>query len=671
MQFSRVWSASLAAFTLLAAAGTAEARITRIDIKRVESPTFEGRSFGTVGPYEKLVGRAYGEINPADPRNAAIVDLSRAPKNARGMVEYDTDITILKPVNLANGNHRVWFEVNNRGNLLAFPQLNDALTGGNDPTKAVDAGNGFLMRQGYSILNVGWDISAAPGNGRATIRVPVASNADGTPIVGPALDEFVIDDAMTRTGALSYPAASLDKSRASLTMRVRVDDTPIEVPAAAWDYTDTTGTAVQMADGSAFKPGMLYEFAYQAKNPLVAGIGFAAIRDAATFLRRMVKDEAGNLNPLAGNAQYIYSGCVSQPCRTLHDFVWLGFNDDGTGKRAIDGMVHWIGGATGIFMNYRFAQPARTHRQHIGRWFPEFQPPFTNQVITDPISGKADGRLGLCSRNDTCPKIFEVNSENEYWAKNMAVGHLDGTGKDLGDAPGVRNYLLASLPHQAGVGATGPGICQLNRNPLVANAVLRALLVAMDEWVSLGKEPPPSRLPRLADGTLAPPLPQAAMGFPAIPGVKYNGRMHTGDLFDFGPAFEEGILSNLPPKKLGTPYAALVPRTDADGNGLAGIRLPEIAAPIATYTGWSIRAQPESGDEGCDAAGQMIDFARTKAQRMANGDPRPSIEERYPTRAAYVSAVGAAAAGLVRERLLLEEDAQAYVRRAQDSTVGN
>ena len=660
----------LAACALAFAPGSAEARITRIDIKRTESPTFEGRSFGSVGPYEKIVGRAYGELNPSDPRNAAIVDVARAPRNARGMVEYDTDIFILKPLNLASSNHRLWFEVNNRGNLPALAQLNDATTGGNDPTAATDVGNGFLMRQGYSIFSVGWDISAAPGAGRLTIRVPTAVNQDKSSIVGPALEEFVVDDTVT-TGALSYAAANLDKSRASLTMRARVDDPPVEIPHEAWDFTDATGTAIRMADNAPFTQGMLYEFTYQAKDPLVAGIGFAAIRDAATFLRRMVKDDAGTPNPLAGSIQYIYTGCVSQPCRALHDFVWLGFNDDGTGKRVIDGMVNWIGGSTGIFMNYRFAQPGRTHRQHIARWYPEFQAPFTNQVISDSVTGKTDGRLALCSRNDTCPKIFEVNSENEYWAKNMAVGNLDGNGKDLPDAPGVRSYLLASLPHQGGVGATGSGICQQNRNPLVANAVLRALLVAMDEWASSGREPPPSRLPRLSDGSLVPPLPQTGVGFPTIPGVKYNGRMHTGDLFDFGPAFDEGILSVLPPRKLGTPYAALVPRTDADGNGIAGIRLPEVAVPVATYTGWGLRAQPTGADEGCDAAGQMIDFAKTKAQRVAAGDPRLSLEERYPAKNAYVSAVAAVAQSLARDRFLLPDDVQVYVRRAQQAPIGN
>jgi hypothetical protein len=374
-----------------------------------------------------------------------------------------------------------------------------------------------------------------------------------------------------------------------------------------------------------------------------------------------VFDDTGTPNPLAGRLAHVHSFCVSQPCRTLHDFLWLGFNQDEAGRRAIDGMLNWIGGGSGIFMNYRFAQPARTHRQHIGRWYPELQFPFANQVLTDPHTGKTDGRLRRCLETGTCPRIFEVNSENEYWAKAMSVMHLDpGTGADLADPPTVRSYLLASLPHSGGIGPTGPGPCQQPRNPLVANAVLRALLVALDEWVSAGTEPPDSRLPRRADGTLVPPLPRAGVGFPDIPGVTYNGRLHTADRLDFGPGFDRGILSRLPPTVVGAPYPVLVPRTDADGNGIAGIRVPDVAVPLATYTGWALRAFPPGGDDGCDHAGQKIDFKATKAERLAAGDPRPSLEERYPDHAKYVDAVAQAASDLRRQRLLLDEDVRRY-----------
>jgi hypothetical protein len=262
-----------------------------------------------------------------------------------------------------------------------------------------------------------------------------------------------------------------------------------------------------------------------------------------------------------------------------------------------------------------------------------------------------------------------VNSENEYWAKARSVLHLDPFGNDLSDPPNVRYYLMSSLPHNPGVGPTGPGICQQNRNPLVANPVMRALLVDLDEWVSRRREPPATRLPRAMNGTLVPSLPQSGVGFPEIPGVVYNGRIHTGDLFDFGSLFDHGILTTLPPILLGTPYPALVPKTDADGNDIAGIRLPEVAVPLATYTGWGLRAFPPGANEGWHAAGQKIDFAATKAERVGNGDPRLSIEERYANHDEYVSAVAHAAFELRRQRLLLDDDVLAYIVGAAESDV--
>lgn len=487
------------------------------------------------------------------------------------------------------------------------------------------------------------------------------------------MEEFSIDDDTTLVGVLTYPAATLDKSKATLTMRVRYEDQPLVIPVDSWDYANAAGTAIRLAgDQTPFQQGLLYEFVCQAKNPVVSGLGFAAIRDLASFARTALQDDDGNSNPLNNEATAVYTACASQPCRTAHDFLLLGFNEDETGKKVVDGMVNWIGGADGIYMNYRFAQPFRTHRQHINRWFPEFQSPFTNQVRMDPVTHKTDGRLARCSASETCPKIFEVNSANEYWEKDMAVATVDDAGVDLHAEPAdVRSYFMASLPHLGGVGVTGRGICQQNRNPLVANAVLRALFVAMDQWVTTSAEPPASRLPHVADGSLVPPLPQTGQGFPQIPHVKYNGRMHTGDLFDYGPQFSAGILTVQPPRLVSTPYPALVPRADSDGNDIAGIRLPEVAVPLATYTGWNLRAMPAGGDEGCDHFGQQIDFPRTKAERIANADPRPSLEERYPSHALYVNAVAAAANALARDRLLLDEDVQAYVKKAQDTSVGN
>lgn len=284
-------------------------------------------------------------------------------------------------------------------------------------------------------------------------------------------------------------------------------------------------------------------------------------------------------------------------------------------------------------------------------------------MLLDLITGK-DGRLRRCLSTRTCPKIFETNSANEYWVKGGSLLHTDTLGNDVNDPRNVRSYLLASLAH---VPMTGLGICQQPRNPLVPNPVLRSLLVALDAWASEGTVPPHSRLPRRSDGTLVRSLSQKRVGFPVIPGVGYTGLTTTGDLFDYGPFFNEGILTNLPPFLMGSPYPVFVPRTDDDGNDIAGIRLPEIEVPLATYTGWALRAAAFAGDDLCDVAGQKIDFQPTKADRLAVGDPRLSIEERYPSREKYVREVTHVAMRLNRHRLLLDEDVQRYIAGASSA----
>ena len=445
------------------------------------------------------------------------------------------------------------------------------------------------------------------------------------------------------------------------------------MPAAEWDYVDANLKAIKLTSGNfgaagSFGPTALHEFAYIGKDPIVAGLVLAVIRDLAAFLRDAKADDAGTPNPLVDDIQYTYTTCSSQPCRTMNDFVLLGFNQvegksGDTPRRAIDGVLNWKAGGSGLFINYRFAQPVRTHRQHIGRWSPEFQFPFADVTLTDPVTEKTGGRLARCQASNTCPKIFAANSSNEYWAKAASMLLTDSKGNDLPGLPDVRYYLLASSPHGGGA---GPGICAQPRNTMRPNEFLRAMLVALDEWVSAGKTPPDDRMPRVKDGTLARPLPQEGMGFPKIPGVAYNGVHHTGDLFDFGPHFDEGILSILPPKVVGTPYPVFVPKTDADGNDIAGVRLPEISVPVATYTGWALRAD---GLDGCDAAGQRIPFAKTKAERTAKSDPRLSLEERYADHATYVRLVTQAAQELKAQRFLLDEDAAKIIAAAQAASI--
>jgi hypothetical protein len=715
-QFSQRWlrlatiSIASAGAALLGLASGAGARVTEIDITTPpNTAAFGGASFAA-GQYQMINGTVKGEVDPGDPLNAVIVDIGLAPRNAHGTVEYSTDFQLLVPMDLKRGNNRLLYEITNRGSTNALTILNSGKTA-NTKTAAPDAGNGFLMNLGYALLESGWDITVGQTDPGFGVTVPVATKG-GKPITGVALEEFDIDvtSSPPSTEPLSYAAATADKSQASLSVRANFADPPITLPPTAWDYTDTSLTAIKLnptgtnfGDPGVFGPSGLYEFTYTAVNPKLAGLGFAVLRDLATFFREAKTDDNGKPNPLAGNVKFIYTFCSSQPCRTMNDFVLLGFNqaehakhrghdadrrDDGrnAGQRvAIDGVLNWKAGASGIYMNYRFAQPTRTHRQHIARWYPEVQFPFADGMLHDSVTHQTDGRLDACRRSDTCPKIFQANSANEYWAKagSLLTTDTQGHDLDLDRTPNVRYYLFASQPHGAGPASPlSKGICQQFENPIRPDPVLRALLFDLDEWVSTGREPPKNRVPRRSDGTLVASTPQSVEGFPNIPGVAYNGILHTGDLWDFGPKFDDGIVTIMPPNSLGSPYPALVPKTDADGNDIAGIRVPDVVAPLATYTGWGLRATPPNETngaklvDGCDANGQIIPFAATKAAR--GSDPRLSLQERYGnaagTNANYVAAVKAAADALLKDRFLLElpgvaQDVETYTTPAMLVTI--
>ncbi|HEX3763445.1 MAG TPA: alpha/beta hydrolase domain-containing protein [Kofleriaceae bacterium] len=662
-----------AAIGCLCAPSIASARVTRIEITQIESPTFGGATFGATGAYEKLVGRAFGEVDPRALENRDIVDLDLAPRNAHGMVEYDTGIIILRPIDPAKGNHRLFYEVTNRGVILSLAALNASPNGSTTNPTTADAGNGFLMREGYTMLYTGWDLSAV---GTFASHYPVATERNGAPIIGPAVEEMIFDNppaTQPTTATLTYPAALLDTTRATLTVRAHYGDAQTAIPATGWRFNDAR-TIQLLPEGTQFATGALYELEYQARDPLVAGLALAAVRDIPSFLHHATADDTGAANPLGGRIERIIAHGISQPARLLHDFVRLGFNRDEHGRAVFDGILNYIGGASSGFFNYRFAQPFRTHRQHIGRWSPERIFPFANQLLFDPITEQFDGRLVRCTLTGTCPKMLEANSANEYWVKGGSLFHTDTLGHDLlFDPPGVRSYFFSSFPHSP---AAGTGICEQSRNPLSPGPGLRALLIDLDDWISHRAEPPASRLPRRFNGTLVPSLPQRGVGFPAIPGVRYTGRMSTGDLFDFGRKFDDGVLDfsthggTIVSPVVASPYPVFVPATDADGNDAAGVRFPDVAVPLATYTGYGFRAGPSSPDL-CDAFGQMIPFANTRADRSAAGDPRPSLEERYPSHQAYVDRVHAAARALAAERFLLDEDVDRFVQAAQASTIGN
>ena len=668
----------LAALAALLPAATAQAHITRIVIDPAlsESPVFEGRVFGpngSVGPYEKLRGKAYGEVDPDDPRNAVITDLKLAPRNARGKVEYSMDIFILKPIDPRKGSHRLILDFNNRGEMRVAT-FNDApMT--NNPKTAKDAGTGFIMNLGYTVVGNGWDIGATEG---LTITVPVARNRDGSSITGPSYEYIVFDNPKSLRYDLAYPAATLDKTKATLTVRERLDDAPAPVPASGWEYVDER-TIRLLPAGTPFAQSHIYELTYTAKDPLVAALGLAATRDFVSFLRHATRDDAGTPNPIAGDVRYTFSFSISQPSRTLNDFVAFGFNQDERGARVIDGMLKWTGGGNGVQINYRFAQPGRTERNRQNHLYPEGVFPFAYPVLTDHLSGKTGGRSTGCAPSKTCPKTFDANSANEYWVKAGSLLHTDTRGNDLPDPEHVRFYLISGLSHGVG-NVTSKGSCQQFLNPTSPYPALRALLMALDAWVAADTAPPPSRVPRRADHTAVmavvrpghqtAAVPPEALGWPTIPGVTYTGVLTARYFLDFGPKLAEGLVSNYPPPFAGRPaYSIFVSKVDQDGNEVAGIRMPPVEAPIATTTGWALRRAGFGENDGCEASGQHVAFPKTKAEREAAADPRLSLEERYTTHEGYVAAVKRAAETLQQQRFLLAADVQRYVAQAQASDV--
>jgi hypothetical protein len=648
----------------LFAATDAGARITKLQITST-TPAYSGAAIGSVGPYERIVGKAFGEVAPTDSHNNVIVDVGLAPRNSRGNVEYSFDFYILKPVDLAKGSRKMMYEPPNRGGkqYAAFNRSN----GGNDPAASTNPLQTFLAPRGYTMVWSGWDAAAGTDNSGfvSTITLPVAKNADGTSITGPAYEYIVMGNGTTLTYTLTYPASALDKTTAKLTTRKHLDDVPTAIDATGWEYADAS-TIRLLPAGTAFKANDIYEFSYTAKDPTVNGIGFAAVRDFNSFLRYAAKDDSGTANPLAGSITQIYTFISSQPGRMLNDFRNLGFNEDESGRKVFDGMMQWISAGDGINMNLRFSQPGRTERNRQDQLYAEGVFPFANQKLTDHITGKSAGRYDRCTASNTCPVGMEVYSANEYWVKGASLFHTDTKGTvDLADHPMSRWYFISS--HQHGVGnGTSKGACQQLGNPLSVFPTMRALWLAMDAWVAAGTPPPASAVPKFADGTLVAPLPQSAMGFPSIPGVQYTGLKSTRYRWNYGPSFDQGIMTINPPAwtppffdnpSNGTIYPTFIPKTDSDGNDIAGVRILDVRVPLATYTGWSLRATANDGPDGCEGSGQMIPFTKTAADRAAAGDPRPSVAERYGSFSGYYYRRLGAVNDMLNQGLMLPEDA--------------
>jgi hypothetical protein len=640
-----------------------------------------GYEFPLTGAYEKISGRLYGEVNPDTALNRAIVNVDKAPRNSRGRVEYWTDLCILKPLDMARGNGRILFDAPNRGGKRVLAFLNDAPQK-NDPSTLGDAGNGFLMREGYVIVWCGWQGDLIPQEDWLVMGAPVATD-NGKEIVRLVRTE-IVTEAPVKSQPLSgddrvksYQAASLDKTLASLTVREKSYSRRVPVPREEWEFAAVsassagrerpTPSATDLYLRSGFRPGHIYEFIYPAKDPLVLGLGFAAVRDCVSFLRYWNVHPEPADHPLAdarsSKIAQAYAWGRSQSGRFLRDFVYHGFNEDEEHRKVFDAIAPHVAGGGRVFLNYEFARPVTSSQQHTNQLEPELFP-FAYNVLRDPQTGRRDGIL---KRARTDPYVFHTQTSTEYWQKRGCLAHTDGKGKDLQLPEKVRLYVIASAQHNAPYGSRPEkDRTQQLVNPLSAGEVLRALLVALDQWASHGNPPPPSRYPTVADGTLVRPD-RKSFDFPEIPGVRFTG-LHNRQLFlDYGSDVQRGRIDVHPPRRVGNgSYTILVPQVDADGNDLAGVRLPAVEVPLATYTGWNLQSRELAQDELAGLLGSFLPFARTADERAQMRDPRRSLAERYESKSEYVARVGRAARVLVGQRLLLAEDAQRIIEDAKN-----
>jgi hypothetical protein len=647
----------------------------------------DGHEFGNVGPYERLTGRAQFAVDPRAPAQRGVTDLDKAPLDARGLVRFAADFMILKPIDLARGNRRLFFDYGNRGNKRALQFFNDA-PASNDPLSLAHAGNGFLMRRGYAVAWLAWQGDLLRGDGRMILDLPVASEA-GRPITGPVRVEYIADEPGVtsfplsgRASTRSHPTVSLDPREAILTRRRYPDDPRIAVPADQWCFARIEGgggldnqggeRAVVPSDGhihmpDGFAPGWIYELVYTGRDPLVLGLGHVAVRDFASFLKYGEEDGAGRENPLreqGGVTEKAYGWGRSQTGRCIRDFVHLGFNADAQERRVFDGMLPHVAGAGRMWMNHRFANLVTPAGQQYEEHFnPADRFPFSYAMSSDHLTGRRDAIL---KRPATDPLIIHTQTATEYWQRRGSLVHTDTKGNDLAQPENVRIYLWASSQHFADPASKKPtrGICQNYVNTVATSMLFRAALDAMDRWASEDVPPPPSRIPRRADGTLV-AMTEWRSRFPKMPGVATPSGPSELRRLDFGSEFEHGFATKEPPDVApGEGYTVLVPAVDDDGNDIAGIRAPMVAAALGTYTGWNLRARGFGHGAMHEFTGSYIPFAESAEERQATGDPRRAVLERYSGPAAYVAAIAEAAKVLVAEGLMLEEDIDTCVKAA-------
>ena len=650
---------TLVAVLLVAAPVSAE--VVRIEVKS-RSAVLAGRSFGPAGPYERLTGTIRFAIDPRNPANQIIADIDKAPRNAAGQVEVASDFYLLKPLDTARGNGTLLYEVSNRGGKAMIGFFNFA-AGGGDPQTAEQFGDGFLLENGFSLLWVGWQFDVPVRDGLLRVFAPIAKEADGRPITGLVRSDFVVIEPATEASLAdrnhqAYPVSDRNDAATALTVRDSVEGARRTIPRSQWQFTED-GKSVRMAAG--FEPKKIYEVVYRAQDPPVVGVGPAAVRDT---IAKIKYSGAAELGLPAGAIKRSIAFGISQSGRFLRTYLYYGFNEDESHRKVFDGvMPHVAGSGRGSF-NHRFAQPSRDGHPYINFFYPTDIFPFTDAEQTDPETGLTDGLLTHATKPAHQPNIFYTNSSYEYWGRSASLFHttVDGT-KDARLPANVRGYLLSAGQH--GVAAFPPArsIGQQLNNPLDYRWVMRSLLLSMNRWVTDGTAPPASALPRIDNGTLVPP---DRLKFPKLPSVSVATVPQKAYRADYGPDFiRKGIVTQEPPS-IKSAFAILVPQVDADVNEVGGIRVPELAVPIATYTGWNLFNE-KSGPTNVVSSmqGSFIPLARTKAERDASGDPRRSIEERYRGREQYLAEIAKAAHDLVAKGYLLKSDVARIVAQAE------
>jgi hypothetical protein len=635
---------------------TAQAKVTRIEITS-RTDVANGKEFGLAGAYEKITGKVFFAVDPNDPHNKTIVDVDKAPRNAQGLVEFSSDLYILRPKDLNRGNGSALAEISNRGGRAMTRFFNRGRGGGDG-----EFGDGFLMRQGFTLVWVGWEFDVADG---LKLYAPVATD-NGKAITGWVRSDFVFtskvfDTTLGHRGTNAQPAIDLSSAEYKLTVRDAVLGERRLIPRGDWQFGRLVDGKV-VADPTfitlkgGFEPGRIYEVVYRAQNPTVVGLGLAAVRDLVSHFK-YDRNEVATVKRVLGFG-------ISQSGRFLRHFLYQGFNADEQGRQVFDGVnAHVGGGGRGSF-NHRFAEASRDASPFSTFFYPTDIFPFTDVDQTDSETGATDGLLTLTAKQNVLPKIFYTNSGYEYWGRAAAMIHTSIDGKS--DAPMMDNVRVYYFP--GGQHGTGPfppvknQATQHRNTPVDYAWSMRALLLALDAWTKSAAEPPASQYPKLADGTLA--LPKEVR-FPKIPGVKFPLTLHEAWRVDYGPQFKsKGLITNEPPR-IGKAFPVMVPQVDADGIDQGGVRMPEVAVPLATVTPWNPR-DPQTGapDQLVDFTGSYFPFAKTKTDRERAGDPRLSIEERYASREQYLGKITEAALKLVKGGYLLAEDLPGVIDRA-------